>query len=172
MLNERKSSCNASSDRHSHYTLGMCCDTDKGGPCTWSFYRKQRLVISLDHFWWCDTPKPPFGQQPSPKPAGSKKRFTGDNPSAASESDRCLAQKQGTEYGRKVTLTAHWYNGGTVSMSYSPYATRSVDVSFDKENWDTSTTLTITPKRVGVTTVTFSNDVDSHTFKMVVIVID
>ena len=57
-------------------------------------------------------------------------------------------------------------------MSYSPYATRSVDVSFDKENWDTSTTLTITPKRVGVTTVTFSNDVDSHTFKMVVIVID
>ena len=50
MLVERKSSCNASSDRHSHYTLGMCCDTDKGGPCTWSFYRKQRLVISLDHF--------------------------------------------------------------------------------------------------------------------------
>ena len=77
-----------------------------------------------------------------------------------------------TEYGRKVTLTAHWYNGGTVSMSYTPYANRSVNVSFDKENWDASTTLTITPKRVGVTTVTFSNNVDSKTFKMVVIVID
>ena len=59
MLVERKSSCNASSDRHSHYTLGMCCDTDKGGPCTWSFYRKQRLVISLDRFSGENAPETP-----------------------------------------------------------------------------------------------------------------
>ena len=36
---------------------------------TWSNLGKQRLVISLDRFWWHNAPKPPFGQQPSPKPA-------------------------------------------------------------------------------------------------------
>ena len=28
-MTERKSSCNVSSDRHSHYTLGMCCAQTK-----------------------------------------------------------------------------------------------------------------------------------------------
>lgn len=74
--------------------------------------------------------------------------------------------------GRKVTLTAHWYDGGKVSISYSPYNDRSASISFDEEHWDSTTKLSIIPKKTGVTTVTFSNDQDSKTFRMVIIVTD
>ena len=73
---------------------------------------------------------------------------------------------------RKVTLTAYWYDGGVVSLSYSPSYSRSASVSFDEESWDRTTKLSITPKKEGVTTVTFSNDQDSNTFKMIIIVTD
>lgn len=73
---------------------------------------------------------------------------------------------------RKVTLTAYWYDGGLVSLSYSPSFSRSATVSFDEETWDSTTKLSIIPNHEGVTTVTFSNDQDSKTFEMVIIVTD
>lgn len=68
---------------------------------------------------------------------------------------------------RKFTLTANWPNGGTVSVDYSSFA---ATVDFDKDSWTTSTPMTITPHRAGVTTVTFSNDVNSETFQIVIVV--
>ncbi|MDY3219850.1 MAG: zinc ribbon domain-containing protein [Candidatus Fimivivens sp.] len=71
------------------------------------------------------------------------------------------------ETNRKFTLTANWTNGGTVSTDYSGY---SAWVNFDNESWTTSTKMTIEPWQEGVTAVTFSNDVDSKTFKILIIV--
>ena len=71
---------------------------------------------------------------------------------------------------RKFTLTAHWSNGGTVTTDYYPRLLNSADVSFDNHNWSTSTSMTINPNREGITTVTFSNDVDSRTFDVVIVV--
>lgn len=71
------------------------------------------------------------------------------------------------ETNRKFTLTANWTSGGTVSVAYSDYA---AIVSFDNNSWTTSTKMTIEPWHEGVTAVTFSNDVDSKTFKVLIIV--
>lgn len=71
------------------------------------------------------------------------------------------------ETNRKFTLTANWTNGGTVSTDYSGY---SAWVNFDNDSWTTSTKITIEPWQEGVTAVTFSNDVDSKTFKVLIIV--
>lgn len=69
----------------------------------------------------------------------------------------------------KFTLTAHWSNGGTVSVDYSSYA---AFVDFDKNNWSTSTTMSVLPLEEGITVVTFSNDVDSNSFQVLIIVTD
>lgn len=71
------------------------------------------------------------------------------------------------ETNRKFTLTANWTNGGTVSVDYSGSAAW---VDFDTNSWTTSTKMTIEPWQEGVTAVTFSNDVDSRTFKVIIIV--
>ena len=71
------------------------------------------------------------------------------------------------ETDRKFTLTANWTNGGTVSVDYSGSAAW---VDFDNESWTTSTKMSIEPWQEGVTAVTFSNDVDSRTFKVIIIV--
>lgn len=71
------------------------------------------------------------------------------------------------ETNRKFTLTANWPNGGSVSIDYSGY---SALVNFDNDSWTTSTKMSIEPWSEGVTTVTFSNDVDSKTFKIIIIV--
>ena len=67
----------------------------------------------------------------------------------------------------KIKLTAHWNSGGYVSVDYSSSAAR---VSFDKDSWSTSTNLTIVPREEGATVLTFSNDVDSKIFKVLIIV--
>ncbi len=69
---------------------------------------------------------------------------------------------------KRVTLTANWSNGGTVSLSYSAYGIANVD--FDQNNWSYSTTLSIKGLSAGVNVVTFSNNVDSRTFKIIIIV--
>ncbi len=74
-----------------------------------------------------------------------------------------------SQKNRKFTLTANWTNGGTVDLDYSGLC---AEVDFDKNSWTTSTQMTITPYYEGVTAVTFSNDVDSRTFKMIIIVTD
>ena len=73
------------------------------------------------------------------------------------------------EKDRKFTLTANWSRGGSVGVSYSSSA---ATVSFDKDSWYTSTTMTVKPWSVGATVVTFTNDVNSDTFKILIIVID
>ena len=67
----------------------------------------------------------------------------------------------------RFTLTAHWTNGGTVKVDYSSSAAQ---ILFEKSEWTTSTTLRVVPKREGVCVVTFSNDVDSNTFSVLIIV--
>lgn len=69
----------------------------------------------------------------------------------------------------KFTLTANWTYGGTVEVDYSSSAAW---VEFDKNDWSTSTTMTVIPNYEGVCVVTFSNDVDSKTFSVLIIVTD
>lgn len=69
----------------------------------------------------------------------------------------------------KFTLTANWTYGGTVEVDYSSSAAW---VEFDKNEWSTSTTMTVIPNYEGVCVVTFSNDVDSKTFSVLIIVTD
>ncbi len=71
---------------------------------------------------------------------------------------------------RKFTLTAYWSKGGTVSVSYSPNIKKTATVEFDNEKWDHSTTMTVIPMSAGITTVTFSNNVDSKSFQVIIIV--
>lgn len=74
---------------------------------------------------------------------------------------------------RKFTLTANWTNGGTVSINYSPSDVNPAAwLSFDKNNWSTSVSITIEPIHVGITRATFSNNVDNKTFDVLIIVTD
>lgn len=71
------------------------------------------------------------------------------------------------EKDHKIKLYAHWSKGGMVDVSYdNQYAT----VSFDKNSWTTSTTLTINPHSIGISVVTFSNDADGRSFDIIIIV--
>ena len=71
------------------------------------------------------------------------------------------------ETNRKFKLTANWSSGGTVYVDYSSNA---AVVSFDNDEWSTSTQMTVHPLSEGVTIVTFSNSVNSKTFKVLIIV--
>lgn len=71
------------------------------------------------------------------------------------------------EVNRKFKLTANWSNGGTVYVDYSSNA---AVVSFDNDEWSTSTQMTVHPLSEGVTIATFSNSVNSKTFKVLIIV--
>lgn len=73
------------------------------------------------------------------------------------------------ETNRKFILTAYWPNGGSVKVDYSG---NSAFLSFDNSSWETSTEMTIEPLKEGVTTVTFSNDINYATFKVIIIVTD
>lgn len=82
-------------------------------------------------------------------------------------SDSIILVRKG-ETNRKFTLTAYWSNGGTVSTSYSSFLV--AGVSYDNDNWSRSTTMTINPRAEGINVITFTNDVDSKTFKIMIIV--
>lgn len=71
------------------------------------------------------------------------------------------------ETNRKFTLTANWTKGGSVLVEYSHDV---AVVSFDNDSWTMSTKMTINPRHPGVTSVTFSNNVDSRAFKILIIV--
>lgn len=83
----------------------------------------------------------------------------------SSESVIVVNQK---ERDRKFTLTANWTSGGSVSVDYS--RSNAATVAFDNDSWETSTKMTVEPWRLGVTAVTFSNNVNSQTFKVLIIV--
>lgn len=71
------------------------------------------------------------------------------------------------ETNRKFKLTANWSSGGTVYVDYSSNA---AVVSFDNDEWSTSTQMSVHPLTEGVTIATFSNSVNSKTFKVLIIV--
>ena len=83
-------------------------------------------------------------------------------------SDSVIVVSKG-EFNKKFNLTAYWSNGGSVIVSYSSDAAK---VSFDNESWSKSTEMTVIPREVGVTVVTFSNNVDSKSFKILIVVED
>ena len=68
---------------------------------------------------------------------------------------------------RRFTLTTSWHGGGSVGVSYSG---DSATVDFDEDSWGDSTTMTVVPNCQGVTVATFSNTMDSNTFKIIIIV--
>lgn len=75
------------------------------------------------------------------------------------------------ERNRKFTLTAYWPRGGNVTTQYSlTGGGTSATVSFDNNEWNTTTRMTVNPQSVGVTKVKFSNDVDGEFFYVVIIV--
>lgn len=82
-------------------------------------------------------------------------------------SDSIILVRKG-ETNRKFTLTAYWIGGGGVSTSFSNSLV--ARVSPDNDNWFQSTTMTIKPISEGINIVTFTNDVDSMTFKIMIIV--
>lgn len=67
-----------------------------------------------------------------------------------------------------VTMTADFNTYVTVTTNRTGSA---AEMNFNESSWSgTTTTLTVTPKSVGVTTVKFSNNVDSQTFTVLIIV--
>lgn len=83
--------------------------------------------------------------------------------------DKSILILKRSEASKKLVLTAFWPDGGSVDFSFSDSSVASL--SFDDHNRSTSTTLTVMPKSEGVTAVTFTNDVDSSTLSVIVIVI-
>lgn len=85
--------------------------------------------------------------------------------------DESIIVVKESETDRKFTLTANWEGGASVSYSYdSALSVRPATISFDSSSWKTSTTVSITPKYEGTVIVTFKNDVNSETFKILIIV--
>lgn len=70
----------------------------------------------------------------------------------------------------EFTLTTTYSGGGTVNLDASPSSV--THVVFNEDTWYSSTTLTIYPIKAGIATFTFSNTVNSQTFKIVVVVTD
>lgn len=68
----------------------------------------------------------------------------------------------------KLNLTAYWYTGGNVKISYSPAGI--ADISFDNNSWGTTTSLTVKGVKAGITKATFTNDQDSNKFNIMIIV--
>ena len=83
------------------------------------------------------------------------------------KADESIIVVRKNETDRKFTLTAHWGSGGTVSVSYSSNA---ASVDFDKDSWSSTVKMTVNPRNIGATVVTFSNDVNSDKFKILIIV--
>ncbi len=76
-----------------------------------------------------------------------------------------------TNTSTKITMTANWNYGGTVtSISSAPQV---ATVTFDQESWSYSTTLTIHGgNKVGASKIHFSNSIDNIEFDVLVIVYD
>lgn len=71
----------------------------------------------------------------------------------------------------KITMTANWNYGGTVTTISS--APQVATVTFDQESWSYSTTLTIHGgNKVGASKIHFSNSIDNIEFDVLVIVYD
>ena len=74
-----------------------------------------------------------------------------------------------TDTSKKIILTANWANGGEVSIDYSNY---NAWFEFDNNSWSYSTTLSVVPVLTGATIATFRNNIDSNSFKVLIIITD
>ena len=82
-------------------------------------------------------------------------------------SEGVIIVKQDTA-NREFTLRTGWDRPATIDVDYSSDA---ASVEFNSDEWDTFTKLTVVPKRVGITVVTFSTDITPVTIKTIIIVI-
>ena len=72
---------------------------------------------------------------------------------------------------QEFMLTAHLENGGSVLCSYdSTLSYPPATVSFESDSSSTPTAVTVHPNYEGIVTITFSNNVNSDAFKILVIV--
>ena len=69
---------------------------------------------------------------------------------------------------KQFTLTANWSSGGTVSWTGG---NSNAYVTIDDESWYTYTTATVHGTSKGIAKITFTNNIDSYEFSVLVIVI-
>lgn len=69
--------------------------------------------------------------------------------------------------GKQITLTTDWLDGATISTNLEG---TSASLDFDNNTWYEKTTMTIVPHHEGVTIVTFTNDLNSESFKVLLVV--
>lgn len=69
---------------------------------------------------------------------------------------------------KMLTLTTNWPRGGSVSVKYGGNNIAYLD--FTEDSWSTSTNISVVPISEGITTATFSNSVNSETFKVIIVV--
>lgn len=98
-------------------------------------------------------------------------QFSGDprDPTYNFKSDTELVVVQANDTSKKIKLTADLPSGVQIKISYSSDAAR---LSFDADAWSHSTTLSVHPLREGATVATFTNTVNSDSFKILILVID
>jgi hypothetical protein len=68
---------------------------------------------------------------------------------------------------KAFTLTVNFNGGATISVDYLGY---SAAVNFSESNWYGSTTIYVKPLIEGTTIATFSNDSNSQTFSVLIVV--
>ncbi len=90
--------------------------------------------------------------------------------SDAFHTDKAVIVLSEDDYDETLTLTLAVDTAVTVSYNLEG---SSADVSFDEDTWEgDTTTLTISPLEKGVTLLTFSNDLNSETVSVIIIVTD
>ena len=90
--------------------------------------------------------------------------------SDAFHADKAVIVLSEDDYDETLTLTLAVDTAVTVSYNLEG---DSADVSFDEDTWEgDTTTLTVSPLEKGVTLLSFSNDVNSETFSVIIIVTD
>lgn len=85
-------------------------------------------------------------------------------------SDRFVVAKKGYT-GTKVTLTAHWSKEDNAKV-YVEHSSDCAKLSFDKETWNKTITMTVLPQEVGFTVATFTNSVDDTSFSVLILVVE
>ncbi len=84
--------------------------------------------------------------------------------------DKAVIVLSEDDYDETLTITCAIEGGVTLNLSLDG---SSADVSFDEDTWEgDTTTLTVSPLEKGVTLATFTNDANSESFSVIIIVTD
>lgn len=82
--------------------------------------------------------------------------------------DKAIIVLSEDDYYAGITLTVAFDQAATVSLSVDG---SSADVNFDEDTWEgDTTTLSVEPLERGVTLATFTNDINSESFSVIIIV--